>query len=51
MQGRPAPCFGVDAQSRMADLRTISLRSTAARLNGRELPTDAGLDDENGSPA
>ncbi len=39
-----------DAGSLYEDLRTISLRS-AARLQGRELMTDADLYDENGLPA
>lgn len=51
VQDRPAPSFGVDAQSILADLRAISLRSAAARLDGRELLTDADLHDENGLPA
>jgi len=44
---RAAP---LDVRSRYHDLRAISLRS-AARLQGRELLTDADLYDENGLPA
>jgi transcriptional regulator with XRE-family HTH domain len=39
-----------DARALYEDLRAISLRS-AARLQGRELLTDADLYDENGLPA
>jgi transcriptional regulator with XRE-family HTH domain len=39
-----------DARALYEDLRTISLRS-AARLQGRELLTDADVYDENGLPA
>jgi len=39
-----------DARARFATLRAISLRS-AARLQNRELLTDADLYDENGLPA
>ncbi|HTV79110.1 MAG TPA: hypothetical protein VMF03_12680 [Steroidobacteraceae bacterium] len=39
-----------DARILYDDLRAISLRS-AARLQGRALPTDADLYDENGLPA
>lgn len=39
-----------DARTLFEDLRAISLRS-AARLQGRELLTDADLYDENGLPA
>ena len=46
----PMGPYNGDTPSLLADLRAISLRS-AARLNGRELLTDADLYDENGLPA
>ena len=50
LHGQPARPLDVDAQSLLADLRAISLRS-AARLGGRELLTDADLYDADGLPA
>jgi transcriptional regulator with XRE-family HTH domain len=47
---RRRPSARTDASSLYDDLRAISLRS-AARLQGRELLTDADLYDEDGLPA